>query len=239
MIKQAIPCILVITFAAAGCGWFNSTPAAAGDGDVAEDDVTTPDEVQPDQPGDVPIEEGLQETQDPPLDPIDAQEDPAGDVPGEEIAPDVEPDAADTVGEDASGPCLPLTGTVEGVSSWTNRMPGSTSTIATFTLGLANRNVTGSSCIFSGIRVVEGFLKRATDDSPILTYTTVGPVGIMDTTLAPGGISGTAFRAECSGCIAPCDIEVIVEVSVEYVIEGVASPPVKIESAPTMNTCVY
>jgi len=236
MTKQAIPCILVMALAATGCGWFDSTPAVPEDGDVAVDEV--------------PAEEAPNEMQDPPADQADGREDPAVDVPGEEIAPDeeetapdVEPDTADTVDavdaveEDAVSPCLPLEGTIGGVDSWTDGMTNTT--IATFNLALSNNNNRDSSCGFSEITVVEGSLKLAGSTSVILTYETVGPTGSMPGTLQPGEGLLAAFRAECSPCAAPCDTDVVIEVSIEYMIDRLAALPIRVESAPVQHICVY
>jgi hypothetical protein len=249
MIKRAILCVagvicvIVIALIGTGCGWFDSNPAvpedgdAGGDGDVGVDDV--------------PAEEAPDDRQDPPADQADGQEDPGEDVPGEELAPDegeivpdlgetvpdVEPDIGDVVEEDAVSPCLPLEGTIGGVDSWTDGMTNTT--IATFNLALSNNNRADSACIFSEITLVEGTLRGAADDSLILTYDTVGPTGPIADLLSPGMGVLANLRAACSRCTAPCDIQVIVEVTIEYMIDGLAAPPVRIESASVQHICVY
>jgi hypothetical protein len=239
MIRSCIVCLFLIASIAllvTGCG---GTSSPEGDGDVGTDDVSTPDEVQQDQPGDVPSEEAPNETQDPAEDRTDGQEDPpedaAEDLPAEEIGPD----AADVVDEDAPARCLPLRGTIVDVYSWTLDWMGS-GTNATFTLNLSNLNSdTVVTCNFSDIEAVEAVLTRASDGSTIITYQTVGPDGAMDTTLGPGESSATDFTARYPiSTVDDCDTDVIIELSIEYMIDGVAAAPIQITSGATNHNCV-
>ena len=250
MIKRAILCVtgvicvIVIAFAATGCGWFDSNPALPEDGDAGEGGDVAVD--------DVPAEEAPDDRQDPPADQADGQEDPDADIPGEDVGPDeeatapdaepdmepdTEPDADDVIEEEAVGPCRPLEGTIGGLYSWTDAM--TSTTIATFNLTLLNDNGGDSPCIFSEITAVEGTLRGADDDSLILTYDTVGPTGPIAGTLRPHEALMAAFRAQCSRCTAPCDIQVFVEVSISYMIDGLAAVPIRAVSSPVEHVCVY
>jgi len=249
MIKRAILCVtgvicvIVIAFAATGCGWFDSNPALPEDGDAGEGGDVAVD--------DVPAEEAPDDRQDPPADQADGQEDPGEDVPGEEIVPDtgeivpdmgevvpdVEPDIGDVVEEEAVSPCMSLEGSISGVYSWTDHMTGAT--IATFNLALSNGNSSDDACVFSEITVVGSVLKNAAAGSLILTYDTFEPTGPVADILLPRAGVLTSGRAECSRCSAPCDIDVVVEVSIAYMIDGLAAVPIRAVSSPVEHVCVY
>jgi hypothetical protein len=235
----------LLAFLLAACGWFDSNPAVPvdGDADAGEDCEGTMD--------DVPADEAPGETPDPPADQADGREDPGEDILGEEIAtdvgdvvpdreeivPDVVPDIGDVFEEEAVGPCNPLEGTISGVNSWTDSM--TRTTIATFDLALSNDNSTSSMCVFSEITVAGGILKNASAGSLILTYDTVEPTDPLIDILRPSERAIVFVRAECSPCTASCDIDVIVELTVAYRIDGLAAPPIRIESAPATHVCVY